>query len=94
MLPDRNNAGDMPRESRLVAPDQNSTKPLSSREARERALSLGTSGEPLTAEEALTLLTVNRMRCVEGYLFDEARNKRIVADDPCLPGFWDWVQRE
>ncbi|PLB45674.1 WD40 repeat-like protein [Aspergillus steynii IBT 23096] len=93
ILPDPNNAGDVPRESRLVAPEKNSTKPLSSREARERAVSLGTSGEPLTAEEALTLLTVNRMRCMEGYLFDESRNKGIVADDPCLPGFWDWIQR-
>ena len=94
ILPNPNKAGDVSRESRLVAPEKNSTKPLSSREARERALSLGTSGEPLTAEEALTLLTVNRMRCKEGYLFDDARNKGIVADDPCLPGFWDWIQRE
>ncbi|THC89417.1 hypothetical protein EYZ11_011133 [Aspergillus tanneri] len=70
-----------------------STKPLSSREARERVLSLGTSGDPLTAEEALTLLTVNRLRCQEGYLFDESRNKMILADDACLQGFWDWVQR-
>ncbi|KAE8391889.1 WD40 repeat-like protein [Aspergillus alliaceus] len=69
------------------------TKPLSSREARERALSLGTSGNPITAEEGLTLLTINRLRCKEGYLFDAVRNRKILADDPYLQGFWDWVER-
>ncbi|KKK24857.1 hypothetical protein AOCH_002368 [Aspergillus ochraceoroseus] len=66
---------------------------LSSREVRERALSIGTLGSPLTAEEALTLLTVNRLRCKEGYLFDGARNKKILADDPPLQDFWNWVER-
>jgi hypothetical protein len=70
-----------------------STKPLSSRESREHALSLGTLDSPLTDEEALTLLTVNRVRCKEGYLFDEARNKKILADDVYLQDFWDWVER-
>ncbi|KAE8306322.1 KptA family-domain-containing protein [Aspergillus transmontanensis] len=69
------------------------TKPLSSREARERALSLGASGNLVTAEEALTLLTINRLRCKEGYLFDAARNRRILADDPRLQGFWGWIER-
>ena len=71
-----------------------STKPVSSREARERALALGTFGDFLTAEEALTLLTVNMRRCKEGYLFDTARNKRILTDDPCLQDFWAWIERE
>ncbi|KAI9928884.1 hypothetical protein MW887_002107 [Aspergillus wentii] len=70
-----------------------STSPLSSRETRERDLSLGTLDSPLTAEEALTLLTVNRHRCRDGYLFDEVRNKTIVAEDPFLQDFWDWVKR-
>ncbi|PKY06529.1 hypothetical protein P168DRAFT_295600 [Aspergillus campestris IBT 28561] len=68
-------------------------QPLSSREVRERELSLGTGGKRLTAEEALTLMTVNRLRCKEGYLFDEARNREIVAEDPSLQGFWDWIER-
>ncbi|KAK9602142.1 hypothetical protein V6Z90_000288 [Aspergillus fumigatus] len=67
--------------------------PFSSRESRERNLSLGTLGQPLTAEEALALLTVNRLRCKEGYLFDETRNKQILADDPQLQCLWDWVER-
>lgn len=65
---------------------------LSSRETRERALSIGTLGDRLRAEEALTLMTVNRFRCKEGYLFDGAKNKQIVADDPSLQGFWDWME--
>jgi hypothetical protein len=73
---------------------ENHSKPLSSREVRERALSLGAIGNPITAEEALTLLTINRLRCKEGYLFDASRNRRIIADDPCLQDFWDWIQRE
>ena len=68
-----------------------STNPLSSREAREQLLSVGTQGNPIRAEEALTLLTVSRLRCKEGYLFDGNKNKRIVADDERLQSFWDWV---
>ncbi|PYH95524.1 hypothetical protein BO71DRAFT_377200 [Aspergillus ellipticus CBS 707.79] len=69
------------------------TAPLSSREAREQALSLGMLGTRLPVQDALTLMSVQRMRCKEGYLFDEARNKRILADDPRLQGFWNWVER-
>lgn len=68
-------------------------KPLASRENREQSLSLGTQGSHLAAEDALTLLIVNKLRCQEGYLFDEARNKRIVADDPYLQDLWTWVER-
>ncbi|KAL4780770.1 WD40-repeat-containing domain protein [Aspergillus varians] len=66
---------------------------LSSREERERMLSVGTLGSPLSAEEALTLLTVNRLRCKEGYLFNETRNKQVLVDDPLLQDFWDWIER-
>lgn len=81
-----------------VQPDSNmqqaeGRRTLSSRQNRERALSLGTQGRRLSAEEALSLLTVSKLRCQEGYLFDEARNKRILADDPYLQDFWDWVKR-
>ncbi|RAH75872.1 WD40 repeat-like protein [Aspergillus japonicus CBS 114.51] len=75
------------------APAHGSESPLSSRKARERAISLGTAGVPLAVEDALTLLSVSRLRCKEGYLFDEARNKNILADDPWLQGFWDWIER-
>ncbi|KAL5343331.1 hypothetical protein BJX70DRAFT_353815 [Aspergillus crustosus] len=69
------------------------TEHLSSREGRERKLTVGTLGSPLTAEEALTLLTVNRRRCEEGYLFNGTRNKKILVDDPYLQDFWDWIER-
>jgi hypothetical protein len=75
--------------SRVIGPD-----PIPSRESRERAISLGTLGTPLTAKEALTLSTLARFRCKEGYLFDEEQNQQILADDPALQDFWDWVERE
>ncbi|KAJ5641716.1 hypothetical protein N7490_005716 [Penicillium lividum] len=67
--------------------------PVPSREGRERALSLGTFGTLLTAKEALTLSTLGRFRCKEGYLFDEARNRQIVADDASLQDLWSWIER-
>ncbi|KAL4808911.1 hypothetical protein BDV18DRAFT_133468 [Aspergillus unguis] len=83
-----NDASGKRRKSKEV-PEQH----LSSREERERMLSVGTLGSPLTAEEALTLLTVNRQRCQEGYLFNRTRNKQILVDDPSLQDFWDWIER-
>ncbi|KAJ5590489.1 hypothetical protein N7450_004461 [Penicillium hetheringtonii] len=74
--------------SRILA-----TEPVSSRENRERGLSLGTVGSHLTAKEALTLSTVYQYRAKEGYLFDEARNQNIVADDPALRDLWAWLKR-
>ncbi|OOQ86738.1 ubiquitin-protein ligase E3 [Penicillium brasilianum] len=69
------------------------TDPISSREMRERAMSLGTLGVLLTAKEALTLSTLAQSRCREGYLFNEARNRSIVKDDPALQDLWTWIQR-
>jgi hypothetical protein len=68
--------------------------PISSRELRERAMSVGTLGELLTAKEALTLSTIAQWRCREGYLFNEARNRSIVSDDPALQDLWTWIQRK
>lgn len=33
-------------------------------------------------------------RAKEGYLFDEARNQNIVADDPALRDLWAWLKRK
>lgn len=68
-------------------------EPLSSRESREHSLSLGTLGTPLEVRDALTLMTVRRFRCKEGYLFDGTKNKEILADDSDLQDFWDWIER-
>ena len=89
---ERQNEQDASGQSRAIR--DNPEQHLSSREERERMLSVGTLGSPLTAEEALTLLTVNRLRCKEGYLFNERRNKQILADDPSLQDFWDWIERK
>lgn len=88
----RQNAQDASGQGRAIR--DNPEQHLSSREERERLLSVGTLGSPLTAEEALTLLTVNRLRCKEGYLFNETRNKQLLADDPSLQDFWDWIERK
>lgn len=56
-------------------------------------MALGSMGVPLTAKEALTLGAVNKSRCKEGYLFDETRNRKVVADDQALQDFWSWVER-
>lgn len=82
------NSGRKPTLSRVL-----SSEPVPSRESRERSLSLGTLGTLLTAKEALTLSTVARLRCKEGYLFDEARNRKIVSDDVALQDFWGWIER-
>lgn len=68
--------------------------PIPSRVFRESALAVGTDGALLTAKEALALSDLNRRRCKEGYLFDEARNQKIVADDAALQDFWSWAERE
>jgi hypothetical protein len=78
----------------LFAPKVIEPDPVPSRESRERAMALGTMGVPLTAKEALTLNAVNQSRCGEGYLFDEARNRKVVSEDPALQDLWSWIERE
>ncbi|OGE58251.1 hypothetical protein PENARI_c001G00856 [Penicillium arizonense] len=77
----------------LFAPKVIEPDPVPSRESRERAMALGTMGVPLTAKEALTLNAVNQSRCGEGYLFDEARNRKVVSEDPALQDLWSWIER-
>jgi hypothetical protein len=66
---------------------------LSSRESREKHLSMGTLGTPLTIQDALTWMTIPRLRCKEGYLFDSERNKEILSDDFGLQELWHWIGR-
>ncbi|KAJ5888234.1 hypothetical protein N7495_008275 [Penicillium taxi] len=84
---------EMPPRSRKPLTRSLSSDPVPSCEGRERALSLGTLGTPLTAKEALTLSTVYRLRCKEGYLFDAGLNQKIVAEDTALKDFWSWIER-
>jgi WD repeat-containing protein mio len=73
---------------------QDGTNCLSSRENHERFLSLETLTRGVEVEDALTLTTVNRYRCKEGYLFDSSRNKQILEDNPFLQDLWDWIGRK
>ncbi|KAL9070572.1 MAG: hypothetical protein Q9157_005759 [Trypethelium eluteriae] len=47
----------------------------------------------LDLDEALLWLTVQRRRCLEGYLFDCAKNMRITADDSALVEMWGSIGR-
>lgn len=62
--------------------------PLSSRENREKLLSME---RLLDLPDALAWLTTPRLRCKEGYLLDSEKNQGIVTDDTALQDFWDWV---
>ncbi|KAM5473641.1 hypothetical protein MauCBS54593_002438 [Microsporum audouinii] len=47
----------------------------------------------LSFDDALSWLTIPRLRCAEGYLLDSEKNKAIVSDDPALQELWDWIGR-
>ncbi|KAK2776308.1 hypothetical protein FQN52_003499 [Onygenales sp. PD_12] len=66
---------------------------LSSRESREKSLSAGTFGSLLTVQDALTWMSIPRLRCIEGYLLDSGKNKQLLSDDPGLQELWDWIGR-
>ncbi|KAK2739865.1 hypothetical protein FQN57_006441 [Myotisia sp. PD_48] len=63
---------------------------LSSRGKRER---LFTAGKMNSISDALTKLTIPRLRCLEGYLLDSEKNKSVLADDPSLQELWSWIGR-
>ena len=67
---------------------------LSSRECREKYLSIGTLSTRFTIQDALTWMTIPRLRCKEGYLFDSVRNKEILSDDFGLQELWNWIGRK
>ena len=66
---------------------------LSSRDKRLENLGLfGPPGFQLTFQDVLTLGTVERRRAEEGYLFDCAKNIRLLSDDSGLQELWKWIQ--
>jgi WD repeat-containing protein mio len=72
------------------------TGPISSREQHEIEIIdafFGPPGFSLDMPDFLAIQegVVQRRRCKEGYLFDCALNKEIVADDPWLQDLWSWV---
>lgn len=72
---------------------ESSQKPLSSRQNHELLLSGRSSQQKAPIKVALTSMTVQRLRCEEGYRFDSDTNKDITSDDRWLQGFWAWVGR-
>ncbi|KKZ58455.1 hypothetical protein EMCG_00946 [[Emmonsia] crescens] len=66
---------------------------LPNRESRERSLSAGIFGSLLSVYDALTWMSIPRLRCQEGYLVDGEKNKELLSNDPGLREFWDWVGR-
>ncbi len=64
-----------------------------SREAHENLLSIPLPSTTLDHNEVTTILSAQRRRCQEGYLFDCVRNQRIVANDPWLVELWELVRR-
>jgi hypothetical protein len=70
--------------------------PISSREQHEIQIIdafFGPPGFSLDMPDFLAMQegVLQRRRCKEGYLFDCALNKEIVADDPWLQDLWAWV---
>ncbi|KAF1816444.1 ubiquitin-protein ligase-like protein E3 [Eremomyces bilateralis CBS 781.70] len=59
----------------------------------EELLHIGFPKTKLDFSDIHTLLSVQRRRCQEGYLFDVKKNKSIVANDRWLVEMWDTVKR-
>ncbi|KAL8726362.1 MAG: hypothetical protein Q9166_006769 [cf. Caloplaca sp. 2 TL-2023] len=66
---------------------------LSSREKHEKWFENQTIHQIPNIEAALATFTVDRGRCMQGYLFDCEKNADIVADDPWLKEMWEWLGR-
>ncbi|KAI4237263.1 MAG: hypothetical protein LQ349_002000, partial [Xanthoria aureola] len=66
-------------------------KQLSSREMHEKWFENRYLRHVPSIAAALATLTVDRRRCLEGYLFDCEKNMRIAGDDPWLKEMWEWV---
>lgn len=70
-----------------------SSQHRSSRELHEELMCLGFPEHKLELTDSLKLLSIQRRRCQEGYLFNYQRNKEILANDRWLVELWDSVKR-
>lgn len=77
--------------SQLDSSQPLSTNYVSSREAHEKLFVIK---EPRNLVDALTLSTIARQRCTEGYLFSCKRNAEVVSDDAWLQEMWLWIGRK
>lgn len=69
-----------------------SSKPLSSREQHEKKLWAALGGSASTDIMLAKLKRLIIRRCKNGYLFDYAKNRSILTDDPWLQDVWQWVE--
>ncbi|KAL8928137.1 MAG: hypothetical protein Q9172_001047 [Xanthocarpia lactea] len=67
--------------------------PLCSRERHENWYENLYLNDVSSIAAALATLTLDRRRCVEGYLFDCRKNMEVVVDDPWLSDMWEWIER-
>ncbi|KAL8849491.1 MAG: hypothetical protein Q9198_011138, partial [Flavoplaca austrocitrina] len=66
---------------------------LSSREVHEKWFENQHVNHVPGITAALALLTLDRRRCIDGYLFDCIKNMIIVGDDRWLKELWEWIGR-
>ncbi|KAF3895519.1 Ubiquitin-protein ligase E3 [Trichophyton interdigitale] len=59
----------------------------------EKQESLFPADDTPSFDDALSWLTIPRLRCAEGYLLDSEKNKAIVSENHSLQELWDWIGR-
>lgn len=64
---------------------------VTNRQLHERLLALTQGAKGVPKEVQAILDHIMLLRAKEHYLFDCARNREIVADDPWLQDLWDWI---
>ncbi|EER26243.1 hypothetical protein CPC735_004140 [Coccidioides posadasii C735 delta SOWgp] len=70
--------------------DSGGTGIISSRQRREKLL---LPEKLANVQDALTLMTIPRLRLREGYTLNPERNQNIVSDDTALQDLWAWIER-
>lgn len=69
------------------------TRRMSSLDDQAWHADLGFYEKDVPIPDALTLMSVQRLRCEAGYLLNPTRNKSIVSDSHWLQSFWSWIER-
>ncbi|KMU89900.1 CDNA sequence [Coccidioides immitis H538.4] len=80
----------MARQEKTMGRTQCGTGIISSRQRREKLL---LPEKLANVQDALTLMTIPRLRLREGYTLNPERNQNIVSDDTALQDLWAWIER-
>ena len=73
--------------------DENEIPQSSNIDRQEKIDDAGASKQGRPMADLLILLSQQRRRCHEGYLFDAAKNEALVSQTIWLQDFWRWVGR-